>query len=120
MGAAKYQVQDGSSSIIEELAQNDIVCIPAPGLDIEDGLQALISKMSYDTSKDLDTVNRPHFYVTEECQNIIDALSEYTGEGGLKEAWKDPIDVLRYAAITDIDHVESADLRVTRQGSGGY
>jgi len=49
LGAAKYQAQDGSSSIIEDLAENDIICIPAPGLDIEDGLQALISKMSWDT-----------------------------------------------------------------------
>ena len=120
MGAAKYQVQDGSSSIIEELAENDIICNPAPGLDIEDGLQALISKMSYDTTKEIDSVNRPHFYVSDECQNVIDGLSEYTGEGGLKEQYKDVIDPLRYAAIADIDHVDSIDLSVTTQGSGGY
>jgi hypothetical protein len=120
LGAAKYQGQDGSSSIIEDLAEKDIVCIPAPGIDIEDGIQALISKMSYDTSKPLDSVNRPKFYVTDECQNIITALSEYTGEGGLKEAWKDGIDVLRYACVTDIDHVDTNRLGVTRQGAGGY
>jgi hypothetical protein len=120
LGAAKYQAQDGSSSIIEDLAENDIICIPAPGLDIEDGLQALISKMSWDTSKPMDSLNRPKFYVSEECGNIISALSEYTGEQGLKEAWKDPLDCLRYAAIYDIDHVEASALQITRQGSGGY
>jgi hypothetical protein len=120
LGAAKYQAQDGSSSIIEDLAENDIVCIPAPGIDIEDGIQALISKMSYDTTKPLDSVNRPRFYVTDECFNIINALSEYTGDGGLKEAWKDPIDVLRYASVTDIDHVDTKKLGVTRIGAGGY
>jgi hypothetical protein len=120
LGAAKYQAQDGSSSIIEDLAENDIICIPAPGLDIEDGLQALISKMSWDTSKPMDSINRPRFYVSEECRNIISALSEYTGEQGLKEAWKDPLDCLRYAAIYDIDHVEAHHLQVTRQGTGGY
>ena len=120
LGAAKYQAQDGSSSIIEDLAENDIICIPAPGLDIEDGLQALISKMSWDTSKPMDSLNRPKFYVSDECQNIISALSEYTGEQGLKEAWKDPLDCLRYAAIYDIDHVEAEALQITRQGSGGY
>lgn len=46
LGAAKYQAQDGSSSIIEDLAEKDIICIPAPGIDIEDGIQALITKMS--------------------------------------------------------------------------
>ena len=120
LGAAKYQAQDGSSSIIEDLAENDIICIPAPGLDIEDGLQALISKMSWDTSKPMDSLNRPKFYVSDECGNIISALSEYTGEGGLKESWKDVIDVLRYASIYGLDHVEDNDLEVTIQGSGGY
>jgi hypothetical protein len=120
LGAAKYQAQDGSSSIIEDLAENDIICIPAPGLDIEDGLQALISKMGWDTSKPMDSINRPKFYITDDCQNIINALSEYTGDGGLKEAHKDMIDLLRYAAITGIDHVDNYSLQITRQGSGGY
>ena len=120
LGAAKYQGSDGSSSIIEDLAEMDIICLPAPGLDIDDGLQALISKMSWDTTKALDSVNRPKFYISNECENIIHALAEYTGDGGLKEAWKDPIDVLRYAAIADIDHVESKHITVTRQGVGSY
>jgi len=68
----------------------------------------------------LDSVNRPHFYVSSECENIIQALSEYTGEGGLKEAHKDPIDVLRYAAISGIDHVDGSSSMVTIQGNGGY
>ena len=120
LGAAKYQAQDGSSSIIEDLAENGMVCLPAPGLDIEDGLQALISKMSWDTSKPMDGVNRPHFYVSEDCENLIMALNEYTGEEGQKEAWKDPIDCARYLAIADVDHVAGHHLQVTRQGTGGY
>jgi len=120
LGAAKYQVQDGSSSIIEDLNESGMVCIPAPGLDIDDGLQALIGKMAWDTSKPLDSVNRPKFYVSSDCENIIQALSEYTGDGGLKEAHKDPIDVLRYAAIANLDHVDNSQSFVTTHGSGGY
>lgn len=120
LGAAKYQAADGSSSIIEDLAEQGVVCVPAPGLDIDDGLQALISKMSWDNSKPMDSVNRPHFYVSRDCENIIHALAEYTGQEGLKEAWKDCIDVLRYAAIADIDHCEGSAIAVTRHGSGGY
>jgi len=120
LGAAKYQVQDGSSSIIEDLNDAGMVCIPAPGLDIDDGLQALIGKMAWDTSKPQDSVNRPHFYISSDCENIIQGLSEYTGDGGLKEAWKDPIDVLRYAAISGIDHVDNSVSLVTTQGGGGY
>jgi hypothetical protein len=120
LGAAKYQSSDGASSIIEDLNDAGMVCLPAPGLDIDDGLQALIGKMSWDTTKPADSVNRPHFYVSEECENIIQALSEYTGDGGLKEAWKDPVDVLRYAAIAGIDHVDETRNFATRQGAGGY
>jgi hypothetical protein len=120
LGAAKYQSADGASSIIEDLNDEGIVCIPAPGLEIDDGLQALIGKMSFNATIPSDSVNRPHFYVSEECENIIQALSEYTGDGGLKEAWKDPIDVLRYAAISGIDHVDGSHIAVTRQGTGGY
>jgi hypothetical protein len=120
LGAAKYQGSDGSSSIIEDLAEHGIICLPAPGLEIEDGLQALISKMSWDTTKALDSLNRPKFYVSNECENIIHALAEYTGEAGLKEAWKDPIDVLRYAAITDIDYVDLSKNFVTCGSTGGY
>ena len=120
LGAAKYQSADGASSIIEDLNDEGIVCIPAPGLEIDDGLQALIGKMSWNVTMPSDSVNRPHFYVSSECENIIQALSEYTGDGGLKEAWKDPIDVLRYAAISGIDHVDGSHIAVTRQGTGGY
>jgi hypothetical protein len=120
LGAAKYQSADGASSIIEDLNDAGMVCIPAPGLDIDDGLQALIGKMSWDTTRPADSVNRPHFYVSSECENIIQALSEYTGDGGLKEAWKDPVDVLRYAAIAGIDHVDETRNLATRQGAGGY
>jgi hypothetical protein len=120
LGAAKYQSADGASSIIEDLNDAGMVCIPAPGLDIDDGLQALIGKMSWDTTRPADSVNRPHFYVSSECENIVQALSEYTGDGGLKEAWKDPVDVLRYAAIAGIDHVDETRNLATRQGAGGY
>jgi hypothetical protein len=89
-------------------------------LEIDDGLQALIGKMSFNATMPSDSVNRPHFYVSSECENIIQALSEYTGDGGLKEAWKDPVDVLRYAAIAGIDHVDETRNLATRQGAGGY
>lgn len=120
LGAARYQAADGASSIIEDLAEAGIICIPAPGLEIDDGLQVLIGKMAWDTTKAMDSVNRPRFYVSRDCENIISALSEYTGEQGLKEAWKDPIDVLRYAAVADVDHVDSQKTLSTIQGEGGY
>lgn len=119
LSAAKYQKADGDSSILEDLDDLDFIVRPAPGDNIEDGLQKLIDKMAYDERKEIDGINRPHFYISRDCENIIHALSEYTGDDGLKECWKDPIDVLRYAAAADIDHVDPK-MNLVTQTSGGY
>lgn len=120
MGAATYQNQFGASSIIEDLSDNDIVCNPAIGIDIEDGIQALQNKMSYDARIPVDGANHPNFYVSDRCQNIIKALSEYTGKDGKDEAWKDPIDVLRYAAVSSIRHIPESGFKAKTVGKGGY
>lgn len=120
LGAQKYQKEDGDSCIIEDLNDLDFIVIPAPGDHIEDGLQKLVDLMAYDNSKPVDGANRPHFFISDECENIIKAIAEYTGEDGKDEAWKDPIDVLRYPASFGIDHVPEGSLAVGRTGSGGY
>ena len=120
LGAQKYQREDGDSSIIEDLDEMNFVVKAAPGFHIEDGLQKLTDKMSFDTTKPIDGVNRPRFYIADDCENIIHAIAEYTGEGGKDEAWKDPIDVLRYAAVSEIDHVSEDYAKVLVGATGGY
>jgi hypothetical protein len=119
LGAAKYQAQFGASSIIEDLADAGLVFDPAPGLDIEDGLQALQTKMAYKRSQKIDALNRPHFYISDRCENLITALQEYTGDGGQEEAWKDPIDCLRYAAIDGIRYIDPKALQTVKP-KGSY
>jgi hypothetical protein len=118
LGAAKYQTERGASSIIEELADHGLVFIPAPGLEIEDGVQALQDKMAYNRKAPIDGLNRPHLYVSDRCENIITAIQEYTGEGGQDEAWKDPIDVLRYAAIDGICYMKRGAVSARNQIRG--
>ena len=120
LGAAKYQAQDGASSIIEDLSDAGLIFIPAPGIDIEDGLQALQTKMAYNRKKPIDSANRPHFYISDRCQNIILALQEYTAEGGLDEAWKDPIDVIRYLAVSGVGYVSQDSMKTKALSQGGY
>ncbi len=120
LGAAKYQTQTGASSIIEDLSDAGLVFLPAPGVDIEDGLQALQTKMAYNKKAPLDSVNRPHFYISDRCQNIIQALQEYTAEGGTDEAWKDPVDVLRYAAVAGANFVDPRSLRTIKPAGRAY
>jgi len=118
LGAAKYQTQNGASSIIEDLANAGMTFVPAPGVDIEDGIQAIQSKMSYNKKMPIDGLNHPHFYISDRCENIITAFQEYTGDGGADEAWKDPIDVIRYACIDGISYVDSSRKTISR--GGGY
>ena len=120
LGQAKYSHERGQSSIIEDLADNGVICHAAPGLDEENGLQSLQSKMAWTPTKPLDAINRPHFYVSERCENIIWALQEYTGAQGPDEQAKDPIDVLRYAAVSDIYYVDPKDFQNVKRRSGGY
>lgn len=121
LGAQRYQREDGDSCIMDELDELDFIVKPAPGMEIEDGLQDLVDLMDYDTSRPMELgTNRPFFYVSEKCQNIIEALAEYTGEGGKNEPHKDPIDVLRYAASAKIDHLPEGALVASCTSKGGY
>ena len=116
----------GAVSILSNLDDCDFICQPslippgAQGHEIEQGLQALNDLMSYDRSKPIDSVNRPRFYVSEECSNVITALGEYTGQGGKNEAWKDPIDCLRYAAVSNLHHVDDTIISATNHGQPSY
>jgi hypothetical protein len=47
LGAAKYQSEFGSSCIIQDLDKAGLVFQPAPGVEIQDGLQAIQTKMAY-------------------------------------------------------------------------
>jgi len=119
LGAAIYSAPDGESSIIQDMEDCDMSCIPAPGDRIEYGIQKLLDKMAYDMSREIDAANRPFFYITEDCENLIAAMGNYTGDDGKDEAWKDPIDCLRYAACADIDYFPAGASNVTRE-VGGY
>jgi hypothetical protein len=120
LGAAKYQSMTGISSTIEDLSDAGLTFVAAPGIEIEDGIQALKNKMSYDRKRPIDANNRPKFYISDRCENIIRALQEYTGDEGKDECWKDCIDVLRYAAVSEIRFIDPKWLVGQQQSRGGY
>jgi hypothetical protein len=76
-------------------------------VDIENGIQLLNNLLSYDDTKPIDSLNAPKLYISDRCQNIIFALSEYTGQGGRSENTKDPVDVLRYLAVSNPDFIDN-------------
>jgi hypothetical protein len=102
------------------LSDAGLTFVAAPGIEIEDGIQALKNKMSYDRKRPIDANNRPKFYISDRCENIIRALQEYTGDEGKDECWKDCIDVLRYAAVSEIRFIDPKWLVGQQRASGGY
>jgi hypothetical protein len=96
-----------TTSIIAEMADRGLIFSPAPGLQEAEGIQAIQDLMDYNIHKPVDQLNRPKFYVAERCGNVILALGSYDtspGKVDLKHPWKDPIDCLRYAAVSDLDY----------------
>jgi hypothetical protein len=56
-------------------------------------------------SAKLGRINEPQLQIVETCPNVIDALSNWTGEDGQKGARKDPIDVIRGMFLSRVNFV---------------
>jgi hypothetical protein len=101
MGATPRQIEEGTTTIINQLEEEGCTVLPAPGALEEAGIALIRGLLSYNDEKPIDSINRPKFYISERCENTIDSLLNYTASEGQTEAWKDPIDVLRYIATSE-------------------
>lgn len=120
MGAAERQSEEGATTIISDLDDQEMTVIPAPGVDIENGIQLINNLLAYDENKPIDSMNAPKFYISDQCQNVIYALQEYTGQGGRSEATKDGIDCLRYIAVSNPSFYEKTEIAPPPQKTGCY
>jgi hypothetical protein len=118
LGAASYQKSEGSSNIIDDLADEDIIVQPAEALDIETGLQAINNLLAWDREKPMDLDNKPRLMFSDECQNLISCLQAYQPSAGLKCPSKDLVDNCRYFAIGNFEYFSEDELIST--GGGGY
>jgi hypothetical protein len=116
-GKATVRTGMGETNMINEMMDYDVYLRPAPGLEIEHGIQKINDLLSWDDTKPMDDENRPSLFISERCDNLIYAMTEYTG-CSRQEQTKDFIDVLRYGAVTPLDHVTETQLAVA--GGGGY
>ena len=116
-GKATVRTAHGETNMCNEMMDFDIYLRPAPGLEIEHGIQKINDLLSWDDVEPMTDENRPSLYVSEQCDNLIYAMTEYSGSSR-DEACKDYIDVLRYGAVTPLDYVGEGALAVA--GGGGY
>ena len=100
-GATQAVGRDGGTSLIELLDSGDdpMFFEPAAGLRLEEGIAIINDWLCYDTLQPRSPINQPRLFISEECENLIYAMREWTGADGEKGASKDPIDCLRYLAV---------------------
>jgi hypothetical protein len=118
MGATSRQGKEGASTMIDDLCDGGMMVMPAPGLHEDEGLQALQNLLAWNTQKPQDALNRPHFMISDNCEQTIMCLQEYTGREGKDEAWKDFVDCCRYAAIAGLTFVDKN--AAIEAKTGGY
>jgi len=102
--------RDRPVTLIEEFADLNLHFTPTPGDDIEEGVQLIQDALAYDDSRPVDFFNQPRLFISNECQNMIYALTTWTGytkEGrrNMEGATKDPIDLLRYFFLSDCGYL---------------
>jgi hypothetical protein len=102
----KSQGKDASTTLLEECAEIDLFFHAAPGDVISEGVDLINSLLDYEKAEKVGFLNEPKLYFSEECQNLIFAMKEWTGADGKDGATKDPIDVVRYAVLSRISYVE--------------
>lgn len=77
-----------------------------PGDDLDEGIQLINDRLSYDHTRPVDALNCPKLYVAASCKNTIFALETWKNAEKNKGATKDPIDNLRYAVLQGVGYLE--------------
>jgi hypothetical protein len=104
----------GGSTLREKFSAVGIHFDTAPGVAIEIGEREIIDMLDFDDNV---VGQEPRLFIHPRCQNLIDALRNYTGRDGEKGAQKDPIDCLRYITLAKPCHVGNAK-QAERDGGG--
>lgn len=127
-GKAQKTAEKGGTCIIDEMALEQVVggervprmtWLPAPGVTIDEGLQAVTRLLFYNHEKELiPLLNEPKLYVVNTCHQVIWMMNNYTAEGGEKGACKDFADLVRYGALLRLKHISGGKIKTT--GGGAY
>lgn len=110
---------NGTTTLLEECMSIGLDFLPTSGEQIDEGVDLINNLLSYDIDKPVGSDNEPRLFISRDCTNVIYALKEWTGADGRKGALKDVIDVIRYAALADLQYMEGDILRPTAP-SGSY
>jgi hypothetical protein len=99
------------TTLLEECSEVGMDYDPAPGEHIDEGIDLINDLLDFDTERPVDATNEPGLFVSEECENLIFCMKEWTGADGRHGASKDPVDVLRYAVLARLEYLEGETLQ---------
>lgn len=99
--------------------------------DLSYGEGKVRALLHYDPARELDSMNRPHLYITETCINMIQSMTLYTakpkhlGDGEMEdmkriETYKDFADCLRYVAVSGLPALAGENYAFSVYGSESY
>lgn len=114
-GSTRYQSEQCQTCCIDELINVGLDVIPASGLDEDQGIQAINKYLAWDNTKPMHIGNKPRLFISDRCEQLIYAMTEYTGMLGKDEPTKDPIDCLRYLLIGNIMFIDDAESHFLRK-----
>tara|TARA_R110002167_G_scaffold116193_3_gene291074 strand:- start:2417 stop:4045 length:1629 start_codon:yes stop_codon:yes gene_type:complete len=116
-GMSPTPTKTGSTTLIEQFEQFDMFFEPTPGVKLEEGITLINTLLDYNTALDVDALNCPQLYISEECENTIFSLQTWGNHDGAKSSSKDPIDCLRYLCLVEPNYM---DTDAPQLASGGY
>lgn len=113
----------GGTTIVSELDDNDMVMTSATvassdtnKTEIEDGIQVINDLLHWNPNEEKSFTNAPKLYISDRCENLLYAFSEFTGKLGPTEATKDPIDCVRYLIKSNVGFVDASAKDNNRTG----
>jgi|GEM_PF-6790097 len=96
---AQYQSQGKKITLLDACKDIKLRFDPASGVNIDEGVSLINTLIAYTPAEAGKTQELPKLMICEDCENLIFAIENWTGEGGQSEATKDPVDTLRYMAM---------------------
>jgi hypothetical protein len=118
-GRNQHIAEHGGTCLQDQFAAAGLDFVCGSGVDIEEGVIGINEWLEWDKEKPLDgAVNCPVLYVSENCRQVIWALTNWTGNDGEKGACKDFVDCVRYLRMEEPRFVGGGRMRVT--GGGSY
>jgi len=118
-GNAKGSIasKEDAVTMIKECEEIGLDFRETPPDDIDTGVKQINNMLAYNKDKPLGFGNEPKLYISEDCVNTLFALKTWTGQDGRHGATKDPVDILRYIALSRLEYVDAAAERGHKGGA---